>query len=246
MCDGGSCTAGKGWRGWPQFPPQRAGIPAGGWRDLTWPLSPLVPRIASVPPPRIERIRAIPEQPLNISELQMVVHTGTHVDSPRHFYSDGPAFEDIPLERLMGSGVVWRIDKPLGSLIEPGDLDALEPAIQPGDIVAIDTGAEARVGKPDYDLHPYFSVAAAEWLVKKQTKLLAIDTPTPDAPLERRPADFNWPVHRILLGAGVLIVEQVTNLAGLAGQRVEFLFCCLNIVDCDGSPARVLAREVAA
>ena len=79
----------------------------------------------------------------------------------------------------MGSGVVWRIDKPLGGLIEASDLEALEPAIQPGDIVAIDTGAEARVGKPDYDLHPFFSVAAAEWLVKKQNKLLAIDTPRP-------------------------------------------------------------------
>jgi kynurenine formamidase len=194
-----------------------------------------------VPPPRIDRIKAIPKEPLNISELQMVVHTGTHVDSPRHFYADGPAFEDIPLERLMGPGVVWCINKPLGGLIEPSDLDVLEPAVQPGDIVAIDTGAETRVGKP-----PFFSVAAAEWLVAKQVKLLAIDNPTPDAPLERRPADFNWPVHRALLRAGVLIAEQVTNLAPVAGRRVEFLFCCLNIITCDGSPARVLARQIAA
>jgi kynurenine formamidase len=246
MCHGAACVAGNGWRGWPRFAARHAGVPVGEWHDLTWPLSPTVPRIASVPPPRISRIRAIPEQPLNISELQLVVHTGTHVDSPRHFYTDGPAFEDIPLERLMGPGLVWRIDKPLGELIEPDDLEKLTPAIQLGDIVAIDTGAQARVGKPDYDLHPFFSVAAAEWLVARQTKMLAIDNPTPDAPLERRPSDFNWPVHRALLSAGVLIAEQVTNLSAFAGRRVEFLFCCLNIVDCDGSPARVLARQVAA
>jgi len=63
-----------------------------------------VPRIASFPPPRIARIASIPDRPLNITELQMIVHTGTHVDSPRHFYNDGPAFQDIPLERLMGQG----------------------------------------------------------------------------------------------------------------------------------------------
>lgn len=246
MCDGVKCVAGKGWRGWsPLVSPPRHCVPTGEWHDLTWPLSPSVPRIASVPPPRIDRIKSIPEQPLNISELHMVVHTGTHVDSPRHFYSDGPAFQDIPLERLMGPGVVWRINKPLCGLIEPADLEALEPTIQPGDIVVIDTGAQARAGKPDYDLHPFLSVAAADWLVEKQTKLLAIDTPTPDAPLERRPTNFDWPVHRALLRAGVLIVEQVTNLSALAGRRAEFQFCCLNIVDCDGSPARVLAREVA-
>src|SRR5262249_47316615 len=66
------------------------------WIDLTWPLSPTVPRLASFPPPRIERIASIPEQPLNVSELSMVVHVGTHVDSPRHFFNDGPALEQVP------------------------------------------------------------------------------------------------------------------------------------------------------
>ncbi len=43
----------------------------------------------------------------------------------------------------------------------------------------------------------------------------------------------------------VLIAELITNLASLAGRRAEFIFCPLNIADCDGAPARVLARAIA-
>ena len=244
MCDAHSGKAEGGWRGWMELPAPRASRPVGDWIDLTWPLSPAVPRIASFPPPRLSRIASIPERPLNITELQMIVHTGTHVDSPRHFYNDGPAFQDIPLARLMGQGVVWRIDTPLHGLIEPDDLARMRPALGPGDILALDTGATERVGTPDYDRHASLSVAAAQWLVERRVKLLAVDMPTPDIAIDRRPEGFIWPVHRVLLADGVLIAEQVTNLRALAGKRAEFLFLPLNIADCDGAPARVLARPI--
>jgi kynurenine formamidase len=245
MCDSDKSGPGNGWRGWLQLPAPRPCVPVGAWIDLSWPLSPAVPRIASFPPPRIERVASIPDRPLNITELQMIVHTGTHVDSPRHFYNDGPAFQDIPLERLMGTGVVWRIDMPLYGLIQPEDLERMRPRLEPGDIVAIDTGAAARVATSDYDRHASLSVAAAEWLVQQRVKLIAVDMPTPDIAIDRRPAGFIWPVHRALLRDGVLIAEQITNLASLAGRRAEFIFCPLNIADCDGAPARVLARAIA-
>jgi len=245
MCDSDRSKAGTGWRGWMALPPPRPCVPDGDWIDLTWPLSPAVPRIASFPPPRLERIASIPQRPLNITELQMVVHTGTHMDSPRHFYNDGPAFQDIPLARLMGAGVVWRMELAPYGLIEPADLERMRPRLEPGDMLAIDTGAAARVGTPDYDRHASLSVAAAEWLVRQKVKLVAVDTPTPDVALDRRPEGFIWPVHRALLRDGVLIAEQVTNLDALAGMRAEFMFLPLNIADCDGAPARVLARAVA-
>ena len=56
------------------------------------------------------------------------------VDSPCHFSNDGPAFQDIPLARLMGQGVVWRIDVPLYALIEPADLELVGSLrLEPGD-----------------------------------------------------------------------------------------------------------------
>jgi kynurenine formamidase len=64
--------------------------------------------------------------------------------------------------------------------------------------------------------------------------------------LDRRPPDFSWPIHHLLLGHGTLIAEQLAILRTLSGRRVKFLFAPLPIVDSDGSPARVLARPIAA
>jgi kynurenine formamidase len=245
MCENAASSRGKGWRGWMPLPRGPVASGRGPWTDLTWPLSPEVPRISSFPPPRIERVRTMPEHPLQVTELSMIVHMGTHVDSPRHFLLDGPAFQDIALERLMGPGVVWRMEQPLYGVIGPADLERMRPLLEPGDILAIDTGAAAHVGTPAWDRHACLSVDAAKWLVDKQVKLLAVDVPTPDIPIDRRPPDFDWPVHQVLLKHGVLVSEQVANLAGFAGQRVEFMFCPLNITDSDGAPARVLARPLA-
>ena len=245
MCDSANHTPGKGWRGWMPVPSLRTETPEGEWTDLTYPLSPAVPRISSMPPPVIERVASFPEQMLNVTRIAMVVHTGTHVDAPRHFFDDGPAFQDVPLARLIGPGVVWRIEKPLFGVIGPDDFERARPALRPGDILALDTGCSARVATPEYDRHAALSVAAAAWLVEHQIKLLAVDTPTPDIAIEKRTQNFDWPVHRVLLRDGVLISEQLTNLAALAGRRVDFMFCPLNICDSDGAPARVLARPIA-
>jgi kynurenine formamidase len=161
----------------------------------------------SFPPPRIERIATIPERPLNVTELEMVAHIGTHVDSPRHFFADGPALDDVPLGRLIGTGVVWQIEKPLEGLLEPEDFERMSPQLEPGEILVLDTGLVRYVGTPDYDRHAALSVAAAEWLVDRQVKLVAVDMPTPELPLHVRPPGFDWPVHHTLLRDGVLIAE---------------------------------------
>jgi kynurenine formamidase len=188
----------------------------------------------------------MPADPLNITRMEMVVHVGTHVDAPRHFLLDGPPMETVPLDRLMGPGVVVRLDQPVNGIIDATDLERAEPRVEPGDIVAIDTGWAERWGTPEWDHQPSLSIAAAYWLVERRVRLLAVDTPTPDLSIARRPPDFAWPIHHLLLGHGVLIAEQLANLRSLSGRRVEFLFAPLPIVGSDGSPARVLARPVAA
>jgi kynurenine formamidase len=109
----------------------------------------------------------------------------------------------------------------------------------------LDTGIATQVGTPGYERHASLSVAAAEWLVDRGIKLLAVDMPTPEIPLHRRPEGFDFPVHNTLLRNGVLISEQITNVRALAGRRAEFVFLALNIVGGDGAPARVLGRPVA-
>src|SRR5262249_56473258 len=96
----------------------------------------------------------------------------------------------------------------LEALIEAEDLERMRPEAEPGDIVVLDTGIARYVGTRDYDRHAALSIAAAEWLVARKVKLVALDVPTPDLPIHLRGDDFDWPVHRRLLRDGVLICEQ--------------------------------------
>jgi kynurenine formamidase len=185
----------------------------------------------------------MPDDPLNVTEMQMVCHFGTHVDAPRHFIADGPAFDEIPLDRLHGPGVVWRIEADARGLIDAAALDRQRPRLRPDDILLVDTGWAAHLGSERYGDNPSFTLDAADWMVAQQVKLLGIDCLTPDLAVPRRPPGFDWPVHHRLLSHGVLIAENLTNLGSLAGQRIEVLFLALNIRGADGAPARVIARR---
>jgi kynurenine formamidase len=227
------------------MPEPPAAIPDGPWLDLSHRLNPTMPRVPVFPPPVFRRLKCMPADPLNVTEFSMVVHTGTHIDAPRHFFADGPALEEIPLARLHGPGVVWRFEGlTADSLIGVAELEAARPLLRPGDILAIDTGWSLLAGTEAYEDHPSFTPEAADWLVAQGIKFLACDVPTPDMPVHRRPAGFDWPVHKRLLSRGVLICEHLRGHAALAGRRAEFMFNALNIEGSDGSPARVLGRAI--
>lgn len=230
------------WRGWRDIPAPR--IAAGGvpWHDLAHPLADDLPRMGFFPEARFARVLSMPADPMNATEMCMVCHFGTHVDAPCHFIPDGPAFHEIPLERLYGPGVVWRLDAAPYETIAADRLARQGPALRPGDILLLDTGWAAHFGSERYEQNPCLGVDAAEWLVERGVKLVAVDFATPDLAVNRRPPGFDWPVHHVLLSQGVLIAEHLTNVRALAGRRVEAMFLALNIRGADGAPARVVAR----
>ena len=232
------------WQGWRPLAASPVPTASGPWIELSHPLRADLSRVSLFPEARFGRIMSMPRDPLNVTEMQMVCHFGTHVDAPCHFIADGPAFHEIPLERLHGPGVVWRIATEPGGLIDVDALASARPALHAGDIVLLDTGWAAHFGTDRYDDNPSLSTTAATWLVERGVKLLGVDFATPDLAVPRRPPGFGWPVHHILLGSGVLIAEHLTNLGPLAGRRIEAMFLALNIEGADGAPARVVARPI--
>ena len=54
-----------------------------------------------------------------------------------------------------------------------------------------------------------------------------------------RPEDFA--MHRVILGAGVVIMEGLTNLGALPRRRVEFAAPFYKIAGTEGAPARFFA-----
>ena len=233
------------WHGWPPIDPPLAPRGAGPWLELSHVLRSDLSRVSAFPEARFERLYQMPRDPMNATTMSMVCHFGTHVDAPCHFIPGAPAFHEIPLDRLHGPGVVWKLDCMPGDTITAAQLARCEPAMRPGDIVLLDAGWAGRFGGADYDDNPALGVDAAEWLVARQAKLVGVDFATPDLAVPRRPSGFDWPVHHVLLSHGVLIAEHLRNLRPLAGRRIEAMFLALAIEGSDGGPARVVARAVA-
>lgn len=235
----------RAWQGWLELPDPAGETGTGPWTDLTHILTEDLSRSVAFPKPVFRKLLSMQDGGnANITEIQMVAHHGTHVDAPSHFMIDGPTFDQIPVERLYGTAVIWRIEKgPLG-VITADDLESARPKLKKGDMVLLDTGWAQYVNTEQYEDHASLSIDAAEWLVEHQVKLLAVDFSTPDLTAHQRPQGFTWPVHQILLSRGVLVAEHLTNLRALANSRVEAMFLALPIAGSDGAPARVLARPL--
>lgn len=224
--------------------PAEAAPGKGPWIDLSQTVFDGMPRFASFGAPRVEQIKKIPQDPLNVTEIQIICHVGTHVDAPRHFVPDGPAMEEVPLDRFFGPGVVWKLDVEPFGIVSVEDLENATPELQWGDIVLLDCGWGTLFGTETYDENYSLSPEAASWLVDRGVKLIGVDCGTVDLAHAQRKPGFDWPVHRILLSHGVLVSEHLTNLPSLAGKRIEAMFLPLKIRGADGAPARVIAREV--
>jgi arylformamidase len=230
------------WSGWVPLPANAGTAGRGPWKELSHRLTETMARSPAFPPPKFHRVLSLPHDTCNLTRIEMLCHYGTHVDAPLHFIDNGPALDEIPLDRFYGGGVQWRIEKePLG-LIDAIDFEKATPAARPGDIVIVDTGWSALVYDHSYHHHPYLTPEAAQWLVDHQIKMLVVDFATPDLPKAKRPENYGFPVHAILLGQGVLVAEHAAPPAELTGSRVEVVFTPLNIAGSDGGPVRGLVR----
>lgn len=203
--------------------------------------------------------------------LRTTMHTGTHLNAPRHLVARAEAVGEIALERLFGTGVVLSIPKGEWQLIEVSNLTAARPAIQADDIVVISTGWHRRYSDSiEYFGHsPGLSKNAAQWLIDRGIKLLAVDTPQVDHPLatslgphrngpqikrlaedylkatgREALADFpEWNVaHKLLLAHGIPTVENVGgDVDDLAGQRCTFQAYPWHWLEGDACPIRFVA-----
>jgi kynurenine formamidase len=196
------------------------------------------------PPVKVQRCIRIEESRLNVTCLDVCVHHGTHIDAPRHFIPGGRAADELTLEEVCGPAVGLEVHRGPGEAIGARDLEAQSQKVEKGDIVFIHTGwgpyFEADAER--YQLHPFLAVDAAQWLLERQVKLVALDVPTPDMPEPVRKAGFDWPIHHLLLGGGTLIAEHLNHLDLVAGLRFRAFAFPLPIAGADGSPVRFVAE----
>jgi len=197
------------------------------------------------PPVRVGRCIRLEDRGVNVTCTSSAVHAGTHLDAPCHFIPGGRSIDQLDLAEVSGPAVCWEVDRMGGEEITVADLEAQSPASEPGDLVFIRTGWDRHFhGDPRrYHVHPYLSMEAAGWLVERGVRLLAMDVATPDMPEAVRPGTgFDWPVHHLLLGAGVLVAEHLNRLDQVVGRRFRAFALPIPIVGSDGAPARIVAE----
>ncbi len=166
-------------------------------------------------------------------------HTGTHVDAPRHFIPGGATIDQLPLEPFVGpaSIVDFTFAAPLQEMQVSDFEKQLGQRFVDRLIMRFDWSDHWGSLKY-YSEQPYISEAAAQWIVERGVKLLGMDTPQADGPKNGRGSERDSPVHKILLKAGVIKLEYMTNLRGLGCSEFELIALPLKIRDGDGAPVR--------
>lgn len=211
--------------------------------ELSHTFSPGMPKLPILPDMEMEAITSIAGgAALNISSIRLALHVGTHIDAPRHIVPDGASIDQISPERLMGYATVSAVSREPGEVIEVEDILKGGPEPQAGDALLIFTGWGSKFHGSEYADHPSLSPELAKWSVERGLSMVGVDMSTPDLPLIRRDATFNYEIHRTLLGNGVLIAENLCNLDKVSGQRVRLVALPLPIAGGDAGPARILVQ----
>ncbi len=211
-----------------------------GWYDISVPLKQGMPFFPTDPfPPKIYRYhdRNLGAR-VTMSVIEMISHTGTHLDVPLHFIPDGSTVSDMPLEATIGPARVIEIKDQ--EKIKVPELE--KHNIKKGERVLFKTRNSPVTYESErfVEDYVYFDVAAAEYLVAKGVILVGLDNITIGHFKEE---DNLMKTHRTFLEAGVYILEDCA-LAGVPPGEYELLCLPLLIYGGDAGPCRAILRPL--
>jgi arylformamidase len=203
--------------------------------DLTRLMTPEMPVFPGDQPPRFRRTADYHPDGYRETELSFLTHTGTHADAPAHVIPGGRTIDRMPPECFCGTAVVLHV--PEGTEKITAEAAAACPGADKADFLLISTGWEKYWGCPEYFTgYPVLDDSAARWLVSTHKKGAGFDVMSPD------PVDSaELPLHHILLGGGLVVVENLCGLSGLPDGLFKFCAMPLKLKDADGAPVRAIA-----
>jgi arylformamidase len=210
-----------------------------GWYDITVPLKQGMVIFPTDPVPRIYRLHdAALGAKVTMSMLEIISHTGTHLDTPLHFIPGGSSVSDMPLEATIGPARVIEIKDP--QKIKVPELK--KHNIKKGERVLFKTRNSPRTYESErfVEDYVYFDVAAAEYLVEKGVILVGLDCITIGHFKEE---DNLVKTHLTFLQAGVYILEDCA-MANVPPGEYELLCLPLLMYHGDAGPCRAILRPL--
>ncbi len=210
--------------------------------DLTLTISTSIPTFPDSPKPQFIFWSKLKEDGYNLELLFLSSHTGTHLDAPYHFVKNGIKIHEIPLERLLGNGMLIKIKKGKNQSITKNDLISFERKngnIPKHSSIFFYTDWQKNLNSNYYFINnPGLSESAATYLVSKKINLVGIDSSSIDMGQNK-----NFKVHKILAKNNILIVENLSNLNKISLKQFNFVILPLKLKDATGSPVRAIAIQ---
>jgi len=205
--------------------------------DLTHVIQPGMTVFPGTEPPVFEVGSSIETDGFEEKKITMFSHTGTHMDAPAHIIAGGRKLDQFPIDRFTGKACVVDVSSVEGGKIDVNAVEARAEALREADFVIFRSGWSRYWDSEQYFRgFPVLSPEAAQWLVDAGIKGVGIDMISVD---EVDSTDFA--VHNILLGADLVIIENLTNLEALPDLLFSFYCFPLKIEQADGSPVRAVA-----
>lgn len=207
------------------------------WIDVSVTVRDGMPHWPDNPPIVMQRaMELIRGHACNLSHVAMGVHTGTHIDAPVHFIHQAAGVDEMPLAATMGPARVIEIT-------DPREITADElrgHSLQAGERVLFRTSNSPRCWQADRFVEDfvYISEQAAEHLADIKVRTVGVDYLS----VGGYHAD-GAKIHRILLSAGIWIVEGL-DLSAVRAGRYEMICLPVKLHGSDGAPARALLRPL--
>lgn len=181
--------------------------------------------------------RYAPGTTFQIGKIDMLANTGTYIDAPFHRYADGADVAGYALEAVADlPAIVVRVQGDSGRPIDVAWFKRLDVK---GKAVLLQTGWDRHWRTDTYagGQHPFVTRAGAQYLADSGVALVGIDSLNIDDD-----KDGARPAHTILLGAGVAIVEHMTNLGALPDSGFRFFAVPPRVKGMGSFPVRAFAQ----
>ncbi|NLX83876.1 MAG: cyclase family protein [Clostridiales bacterium] len=172
--------------------------------------------------------KQMPYDSINETSIKMNLHTGTHLDSPRHMMADGWTMEDMPLHKLITKCKLFDLTQVQDAVTKD---DLVNLSIEKDDFILLKTqNSFGRVGDANF---VYIRQDAAEYLAQIGIKGIGTDA----LGVERDQPGH--PTHLAFLKKDIIILEGLA-LANAPEGSFTLIALPILIKNAEGSPARAV------
>ncbi|XP_052082379.1 isatin hydrolase-like [Mytilus californianus] len=183
-------------------------------------------------------------------------HAGTHLDSPAHFYKDRNRTHNVPLENLIGPGVIINVKNKAAmnadyqvSIDDLKQWESMYDKIPENAIIIMNSGWHEHYPNASLVFNtdsltdsstfhfPCWHEDTIEWLISERSvNVVGVDTPSTDFGQTQ-----NFAVHISLGKANISGAENVANLDAIPESGSMIFVAVTKIYDESGGPARIFA-----